>query len=84
VAEKTGTAQIFEGNFPKKETNHTVTGFAPVNDPQIVMVVKIGEPTNTAQFAEGDAGPAFRDIMCTTLKYLNIPGNDECLDKIKH
>jgi cell division protein FtsI/penicillin-binding protein 2 len=76
VAEKTGTAQIIKNGVVQEPTNHTVTGFAPANDPQIVLVVKLGQVEQKkggSPYAEGDAGPAFQSIMLMALKYFNIP-----------
>lgn len=72
VAGKTGTAQIPEkGKYSLTRTNHTFAGFAPADNPRLVMVVKYEEPER--QWAEQTALPVFRDVMQFALDYYAIP-----------
>lgn len=72
VGGKTGTAQIAEsGGYSETRTNHTFAGFAPANDPQIVIVVKFGEPQR--KWAEQTAMPVFNEVMRFALNYFSVP-----------
>ena len=74
VAGKTGTAQVAKKDGPGYEQNNnigTFAGFAPVDDPKFVMVVRINHP-RTVQFAESTAAPAFGQIAQFMLNYYNI------------
>ncbi len=72
VAGKTGTAQIAgKGGYVESGTNHTLAGFFPANDPQFVLVIKYEQPARA--WAEGTAGPVFRDVAQFALQYFGIP-----------
>lgn len=64
IAAKTGTAQIAlqEGGYDERLTNDTVVGFAPANDPKMIMLVKLQEPKN-APFASLTTVPVWKDIF---------------------
>lgn len=75
VAGKTGTAQIPDpetGTYMVNATNGTFAGFAPVEDPQFVMVVQLLHPRDV-QFAESSAAPLFGDLAKYLMLYLHIP-----------
>ncbi len=74
VAGKTGTAQV-----PEKEkrgysdrTIHTFVGFAPVEVPRFVILVKIDDPKDVI-YAASSAAPLFGDIADYLLKYWQVP-----------
>ena len=75
VAGKTGTAQIPNptglGYLANKNIG-SFTGFAPVGDPQFVMMVRINEPT-TPGFAESTTVPVFAQIAQWLLRYYAVP-----------
>lgn len=74
VAGKTGTAQIADpstGSYMVNATNGTFAGFAPVEDPQFVMVVQLLHPRDV-QFAESSAAPLFGTIAKFLMLYLHI------------
>jgi cell division protein FtsI (penicillin-binding protein 3) len=64
VAAKTGTAQISiaEGGYDEKHTKDTVIGFAPANNPKIIMLVKLQEPKN-APFSSLTTVPVWTEIF---------------------
>lgn len=65
IAAKTGTAQILMeevGGYSEKFSNDTVVGFAPANNPKMIMLVKLQEPKN-AGFATLTTVPIWRDIF---------------------
>ena len=71
VAGKTGTAQISgEGGYIE-ETNHSFVGFAPVENPKFVMIVKFHKPER--RFSASTAAPAFGEISDFLLNYYQIP-----------
>lgn len=73
IAGKTGTAQRVDpacGCY--RGYNATFTGFAPADDPQLVVQVSLHDPE------EGHAGgevaaPVFQDVMSFALKTLQVP-----------
>jgi cell division protein FtsI/penicillin-binding protein 2 len=76
VAGKTGTAQIASkgGYQVDGSTNHTLVGFGPAADPQVVLVVKYGDmnASSTYRWAESTTGPVFKDIMKFVFDYYQI------------
>lgn len=63
VAGKTGTAQIPKSDGGYEESQHigSFAGFAPVDDPRFVMLVKFDKPSNV-KWAEDSAAPIFGEI----------------------
>lgn len=76
IAGKTGTAQRVDpacGCY--RGYNATFTGFAPAEDPELVVQVAVHDPESG--HAGGDvAAPVFRDIMSFAVKSLRIPPTD--------
>lgn len=75
VAGKTGTAQIPDldtGKYLADLTIGTFAGFAPVEDPQFVMVTQLIKPRDV-QFAESSAAPLFGNLAKFLMLYLHIP-----------
>lgn len=75
VAGKTGTAQIPKSSGGYEEDQHigSFAGFAPVEDPQFVMLVKLDKPSNV-KWAEESAAPIFGEIADWLLNsYLKVP-----------
>ncbi len=74
VAGKTGTAQKPNprGGYSKGKYNAVFAGFAPVNDPQLVIIVLIDEPQKSI-YGGQVAAPIFRQIAESALPYLGIP-----------
>lgn len=74
VAGKTGTAQIAtNGIYETSPTgtgiyNLSEAGFAPANDPQFAMLVKLTRP-RTVKYAESSAAPVFGDIASYLLNF---------------
>lgn len=74
VAGKTGTAQVPKEDGPGYQENVTIgsfAGFAPVDDPVFVMVVRIDRPRDV-QFAESSAAPLFGEIADFILHYYGV------------
>jgi cell division protein FtsI/penicillin-binding protein 2 len=74
VGGKTGTAQIpsSKGGYLESQYIHTFVGYAPVDKPRFVMLVKLDKPKGF-QFAESSAAPIFGDIAAFLLNYYQVP-----------
>ena len=75
IAGKTGTAQAVDpgtGKYSADITNHTFVGFAPVDNPAFVVLIKLERPRNV-QWAESSAVPMFGELAQFLLNYLKIP-----------
>lgn len=75
IAGKSGTAQIpDEGGYLKDATIVTFVGFAPADDPQFVLLVKLDQPDPTiSQWAGYTAAPVFAQVSRRLFDHLNIP-----------
>lgn len=74
VAGKTGTAQVARDDgqgYLEDATIGSFAGYAPADDPQFVMLVKIDRP-KTVQFAESSAAPVFGEMAAFLLSYLRV------------
>ena len=75
VAGKTGTAQVSMKNqqgYAEDEVISTFIGFAPVDNPAFVMLIKIDRPEGAA-YASSTAAPLFGEMASFLLQYLQIP-----------
>lgn len=75
IAGKTGTAQAVDPGtreYSEDLTNHTFVGFAPVDNPAFVMLIKLNRPRNV-EWAASSAAPLFGEITQFLLNYLEIP-----------
>ncbi|MDQ0253822.1 stage V sporulation protein D (sporulation-specific penicillin-binding protein) [Evansella vedderi] len=82
VGGKTGTAQkAKDGRY--LENNHIVSfiGFAPADDPQIVVYVAIDNPKNTIQFGGTVAAPIVGNIMEDGLRALGVERREGQIEK---
>lgn len=87
VTSKTGTAQVPDGNGGYKAGVYftSMVGFAPVDDPQYVVVVTLDEPTKVVSSAA--TASAFQKAMTQVMKtYRVMPSSvpmDELLPKFE-
>lgn len=73
VAGKTGTAQVAQnGKYVANDNIGSFIGFAPVENPQFVMLVRVDHPRN-ANFAESTAVPPWGQMAQFILNYMQIP-----------
>jgi len=81
VGGKTGTAQKVVGGVYSK-TEHIVSfiGFAPADDPRVIVYVAIDNPKGL-QFGGLIAAPVVRNILADTLRYLEVEPRKEQLAK---
>lgn len=73
VAGKTGTAQIAGpgGGYRNDFTNHSFIGYAPADDPQFVIMVRLEKP-RSALYSASTAAPLFGEIAKYALNYYEI------------
>jgi cell division protein FtsI (penicillin-binding protein 3) len=74
-AGKTGTAQKFDpaiGKYSHTKYYASFAGFAPINDPQIAVVVVLDSAVGLHQGGQVSA-PVFHRIAQQTLEYLHVP-----------
>lgn len=82
VGGKTGTAQKAQ-NGRYLENNHIVSfiGFAPADDPQIVVYVAVDNPKGTIQFGGTVAAPIVGKIMDDSLQAMNVKPRKNQIEK---
>jgi len=71
VAGKTGTAQVAGRGGYGDKTIHTFVGFAPVEDPKFVMLVKLDDPKDV-KYSASSAAPLFGDLAEFILNYYQV------------
>jgi cell division protein FtsI (penicillin-binding protein 3) len=72
---KTGTGQKIDpatGAYYKTKYNATFAGFAPLNNPQVVVAVILDSPVGPHQGGQVSA-PVFRRVTQQVLEYLHVP-----------
>ncbi|MBO1004931.1 stage V sporulation protein D [Pseudogracilibacillus auburnensis] len=82
VGGKTGTAQkAKDGRY--MENNHIVSfiGFAPADDPQIVIFVGIDNPKGTIQFGGTVAAPIVKSMMQDALRAMEVKPRKNQIEK---
>ncbi|MEN8699355.1 stage V sporulation protein D [Bacillus infantis] len=82
VGGKTGTAQKAE-NGRYLENNHIVSfiGFAPADDPELVVYVAVDNPKGTIQFGGVVAAPIVGNIMGDSLRVMGVEPRKDQLEK---
>jgi cell division protein FtsI (penicillin-binding protein 3) len=72
---KTGTAKIYD--FATRSYTHfyngSFIGFAPVKNPEIVVVVTLNRTTGGAGYGGAVAGPVFHAVATDALRILDVP-----------
>ncbi|MUT66196.1 stage V sporulation protein D [Paenibacillus sp. NEAU-GSW1] len=77
VGGKTGTAQkVINGRYSPNEHIVSFVGFAPADDPQIVIYVAVDNPQGI-QFGGVVAAPIVRSIMEDALTILQVPAREK-------
>ncbi len=75
VAAKTGTSEKrdkYDANGEQSYRIGSCVGFAPANDPQIVVLVMIDEPSVGSVYGGTIAAPVVSNILAEALPYLNV------------
>ncbi|HLR01893.1 MAG TPA: stage V sporulation protein D [Virgibacillus sp.] len=83
VGGKTGTAQKVGPDGGYLENNYIVSfiGFAPADDPEIVVYVAIDNPKDTVQFGGPVVGPIVGNIIGDSLRALGVEERTDGLEK---
>ncbi len=79
VVGKTGTAQVVKSGAKGYEDGLSIgsfVGYAPLDDPRFVVLVKLDNPKNV-EWAESSAAPTFSQIMKFLLEYAKIKPTEE-------
>lgn len=75
IAGKTGTSQTYKHGQALSGSGTTIAsfaGYAPVDDPQFVVVVKFDKP-KSSEWGANTAAPTFSEIASYLFDYYNIP-----------
>lgn len=75
LAGKTGTAQTYFKGKPLKGAGTTIAnviGFAPIDNPRFVILIKLDKP-RSSEWADATAAPLFSEIAGYLFNYFNIP-----------
>ncbi|AFC32209.1 SpoVD [Paenibacillus mucilaginosus 3016] len=81
VGGKTGTAQkVVNGRYSSSEHIVSFIGFAPADDPKVVIYAAVDDPQGI-QFGGLIAAPLVKNIMEDTLRYMNVPQRKDQLDR---
>ncbi len=79
VGGKTGTAQVAKSDAKGYQDGLSIgsfVGYAPINDPRFVVLVKLDNPKNV-EWAESSAAPTFGQIMKFLLEYARVKPTEE-------
>jgi len=73
LAGKTGTAEVAEnGTYSETKYVASFIGFAPAQDPQLLVAVIVDQPQGEI-YGGAVAAPAFGEIAEFALPYLGVP-----------
>lgn len=83
VGGKTGTAQKVgpDGRYMKNNYVLSFMGFAPANNPEIVVYLAIDNPKNTLQFGGVVAAPIVGTIIGDSLSAMDVPKQTDGMEK---
>ncbi|HWW67682.1 MAG TPA: penicillin-binding transpeptidase domain-containing protein, partial [Solirubrobacterales bacterium] len=74
LAGKTGTAQVAEnGTYSETKFVASFIGFAPAQNPQLLVAVVVDQPQGGNYYGGSVAAPAFGKIAAFALPYLGVP-----------
>lgn len=74
VAGKTGTVhKSVAGGYADNKYLSVFAGMAPANEPRLVMVVMIDEPSNGKHYGGLVAAPVFSKVISGALRLLAVP-----------
>lgn len=81
VGGKTGTAQkVVNGRYSTSEHIVSFIGFAPADDPQIVVYTAVDNPQGI-QFGGVVAAPIVKNILTDALEYMKVPPREKQMTK---
>jgi len=74
VAGKTGTShRVVDGQYQDDSYMSVFAGFAPVSDPDIVLVVTVDDPRGIDYYGGLVAAPVFSKVMEGALRFRDVP-----------
>jgi cell division protein FtsI (penicillin-binding protein 3) len=74
LAGKTGTAQkVVDGAYSENQFVGSFVGFAPAEDPRLLVTVVVDSPTVGSYYGGDVAAPAFGEIANFALPYMGVP-----------
>ena len=74
VAGKTGTVhKVINGRYSDDHYYSLFAGFAPVDNPRLVMVIVVDDPKGRAYYGGLVAAPVFSAAMSAALRLLDVP-----------
>ncbi len=81
VGGKTGTAQkVINGQYSSTEHIVSFVGFAPADDPKLVVYVAVDNPKGL-QFGGLIAAPIVKNVMEDTLRYMGVQSRENQIEK---
>ena len=88
VGGKTGTAQkIIDGRYAPGKYIGSFVGVAPIDNPQIAILVIVDEPSAGTYYGGSVAAPVAKTVLEETFNYLEIPPkyseDDEVIEMVK-
>lgn len=73
VGGKTGTAhKVLNGRYQDDAYMSIFAGFAPISDPEIVLVVSVDDPKGVDYYGGLVAAPVFSEVMAGALRFRNV------------
>ena len=73
VGAKTGTARkLINGRYVDNKHVATFVGFAPAQNPRVIVAVTVDEPTANGYYGGTVAGPVFKQVMSGSLNILGV------------
>ncbi len=80
IGGKTGTAQkVKDGRYQSGYYVASFSAIAPIEDPQVVILVIVDEPNGASYFGSTVSGPIVRQIMQDILRYLGVKPNAQAV-----
>jgi cell division protein FtsI/penicillin-binding protein 2 len=74
LAGKTGTAQkVIGGKYSNSHFVASFVGFAPAQDPRLLVAVVVDDPSQVSYYGGAVAAPAFGEIAKFALPYMGVP-----------
>ena len=73
VGAKTGTARkLINGRYVDNKHVATFVGFAPAQNPRVIVAVTVDEPTANGYYGGTVAGPVFKQVLSGSLNILGV------------
>ena len=81
VAGKSGTARkIVDGHYSARDHLAMFAGYAPADNPRLIVAVAIDRPTENGYYGGVVAAPAFSQIMSSALAILGVAPQESIED----